>query len=226
VHSTQLFLAKADEGTVQYAFDHANNFTLLSVAPKKNKRVVFLFTTHSEKKREEDTGKEEINVFYNQENGGVDSHDQMCSLCTTARKTNRWPMRLFYGIIDSAAFNAFVIFTENVPNFGERKKEKRQKFLKELALALIIPHARQRFEVQQTPQDVKQVIRSCAFYRHLHQLQAPSSVIQHSARDAAFVPDQRTRKPNSSLISSITLCAKSTAKGCATNARSKSWTYR
>ena len=46
------FLAKADEGTVQYAFDHENNFTLLSVAPKKNKRVVFLSTVHSEKKRE------------------------------------------------------------------------------------------------------------------------------------------------------------------------------
>jgi len=61
------FLAKADEGTIQYAFDHANKFTLLSVAPKKNKRVVFLSTMHSEKKREEDTGKEEINVFYNQE---------------------------------------------------------------------------------------------------------------------------------------------------------------
>jgi len=76
------------------------------------------------KKRDEDTGKEEINVFYNQEKVGVDSHDQMCSLYTTARKTNRWPMRLFYGIIDSAALNAFVIFTENVPNFGEHKKEK------------------------------------------------------------------------------------------------------
>ena len=68
-------------------------------------------------------------------------------------------MRLFYGIIDSADLNAFVILTENVPNFGEHKKEKRQKFLKELALALVIPHARQRFEVQQTPQGVKQVIR-------------------------------------------------------------------
>ena len=44
------FLAKADGGTVQYAFDHTNNFTLLSVAPKKNKRVVFLSTMHSEKK--------------------------------------------------------------------------------------------------------------------------------------------------------------------------------
>ena len=31
------FLAKADEGTVQYAFDHTKNFTLLSVAPKKTK---------------------------------------------------------------------------------------------------------------------------------------------------------------------------------------------
>ena len=94
----------------------------MSVSPKKNKRVVFLFTVHSEKKRDEDTGKEEINVFYNQENGGVDSHDQICSLYTTARKTNRWPMRLFYGIIDSAALNTFVIFTGNVPNFGEHKR--------------------------------------------------------------------------------------------------------
>ena len=51
-------------------------------------------------------------------------------------------MRVFYGIIDNAAFNTFVIFTENVPSFGEHKKKKRQKFLKELALALIIPHAR------------------------------------------------------------------------------------
>jgi len=65
------FLTKADEGTVQYAFDHANNFTLLPVAPKKNKRVVFLSTMHSEKRRDENTGKEETDVFYNQEKGGV-----------------------------------------------------------------------------------------------------------------------------------------------------------
>jgi len=97
-----------------------------------------------------------------------------------ARKTNRWPMRLFYGITDSAALNAFVIFTENVPNFGERKKEKRQKFLKELALALIILHARQRFEVQQTPQDVKQDIRSCGILPAPSP--APSTTQCHSAQ--------------------------------------------
>jgi len=46
------FLAKADEGTVQYAFDHANNFTLLSVAPKKNKRVSLLVHYAFRNKRE------------------------------------------------------------------------------------------------------------------------------------------------------------------------------
>jgi hypothetical protein len=40
-----------------------------------------------------------------------------------------------------------------------------------------------------------------AFYqRHPHQLQAAPSVIQHSARDATFVPDQKSRKPNSSVM--------------------------
>jgi len=89
-------------------------------------------------------------------------------------------MRLFYGIIDSAALNAFFIFTENMPNCGEHKKEKRQKFLKELALALIIPQARQRFEVQQTPQDVKQVIRSCGILPATSP--APSTTQRHSAQ--------------------------------------------
>jgi len=51
------FLAKADELKVQYAFDHANNFTLLSVATKKNNRVVFLSTMHSEIKERRGYGK-------------------------------------------------------------------------------------------------------------------------------------------------------------------------
>jgi len=118
----------------------------------------------------------------------------MWSLYTTARKTNRWPMRLFYGIIENVALNAFVIFSENVPNCGERKKEKRQKFLKELALDLIIPHARQSFEVQQTPQDVKQVIRSCGILPAPSP--APSTTQRHSAqRKRCYIcPRSKDRK--------------------------------
>jgi len=103
-------------------------------------------------------------------------------------------MRLFYGIIDSSALNAFVIFTENLPNFGEHKKEKRQKFLKELVLALVIPHERQRFEVQQTPQDVKQVIRSCGILPAPSS--APSTTHLHSAqRNGCYIcPRSKDKK--------------------------------
>jgi hypothetical protein len=89
-------------------------------------------------------------------------------------------MRLFYGMTESAVLNAFVIFTENVPNIGENKKDKRQKFLKELAPALIIPHARQRLEVQKTPQHVKQVIGSCGILPAPSP--APSTTQRHSAQ--------------------------------------------
>jgi hypothetical protein len=84
-------------------------------------------------------------------------------------------------MIDSTALNAFVIFTENVPIFGEHKKDKHQKFFKELALALIIPHACQRLEVQQTPQDVKQVICSCGILPEAPS-PAPSTTQRHSAQ--------------------------------------------
>ena len=43
---------------------------------------------HAMPSHDDHTGKEEINAFYNEEKGGVDSHDQMCALYTTARKTN------------------------------------------------------------------------------------------------------------------------------------------
>ena len=126
------FLTKADAGTCQYTFDQGNTFTLLSIAPKKNKRVVFLSTMHATRSQDSVSGKDEINVFYNHEKGGVDSHDLMCTLHTTARKTNRWPMRVFYGIVDSSALNGFVIFTHNTPGLGGNRKDKRQKFLKKI----------------------------------------------------------------------------------------------
>ena len=74
------FLTKADAGICQYAFDHANNFTLLSIAPKKNKRVVFLSTMHATRSQDSVSAKEEINFFYNHEKGRIDSHDQR-ALC-------------------------------------------------------------------------------------------------------------------------------------------------
>ena len=78
-------LAKADERTVQYAYEHVNNFPLLSVAPKKNKRVIFLSTINSEKRWTRQREKKKIIVFYYQEKGGLGSHVQN-AVCTPRRE--------------------------------------------------------------------------------------------------------------------------------------------
>jgi len=57
------FLAKADEGTVQYAFDHANNFTLLSVAPKKQEGLLLVHYAFRKRKRDKETGKKKYMYF-------------------------------------------------------------------------------------------------------------------------------------------------------------------
>ena len=121
----KLFLVAAKEGIIHYGFDHENDFTLLSTTPKDKKRMIFLSTMHFEEIKIEPNGKEEINDFYNQTKGGVDSHDHKCFLYNTARKTNRWPMRIFYGIIDSALVNAFVIMKKNDPGSAGNRDDQR-----------------------------------------------------------------------------------------------------
>ena len=114
-----------------YFFDKQNDYTLLSVTPKKNMKVVFLSSMHQRKQSDHNT--KEINMYYNKTKGGVDSHDQQCSLFTTARRTNRRPMRLFYGILDCSIVNAFVIMSANVPAFAADKGDKRTYFMKSVA---------------------------------------------------------------------------------------------
>jgi len=145
-----------------------------------------------------------------------------CAACTPRQEkqtVGQWGS--FMEITDSAALNAFVIFTENVPSFGEHKRSDKNSWRNWPLLWSFHMHVRD----SKCSKHRKMWNRSfavAAIYQHPHQLQAPPSIIQHSARGATFVPDQRTRKPNSSVMSATTLCAKIMANGCATNARSKS----
>ena len=107
-------------------------------------------------------------MYYNKIKSGVDSHDQKCSLFTTARRTNRWPMRLFYGILDCSFVNAFVIMSANVPAFAANKRDKRTYFMKSVARSLIKLYAKQRLYGIQTPKQVRQIIESCGIKREGH----------------------------------------------------------
>lgn len=82
--------------------------------------------------------------FYNQTKCGTDVFDQLCGNYTCARACYRWPMRLFFGMLDQAGVNSCILY--NCRPSGETQS--RREFLKDLVFALIQPHLEER---EQTP---------------------------------------------------------------------------
>ena len=56
--------------------------------------------------------KPSIILFWNKTKGVLDTLDRMVRLYSTKRMTRRWPLILFYNMIDVTAINAFIIWQE------------------------------------------------------------------------------------------------------------------
>ena len=85
---------------------------ICSYCPKKGKIVLLLSSLHLEKGPEQGASrKPEIIIDYNKCKGGVDTMDQMVRTFSVKRMTRRWPMVVFYNMIDVSALNATVLWT-------------------------------------------------------------------------------------------------------------------
>ncbi|KAL7870844.1 hypothetical protein SRHO_G00083410 [Serrasalmus rhombeus] len=65
--------------------------------------------------QEESSGSDKkpiIILDYNKNKGGVDNLDKMTATYTCQRMTRRWPMVVFYNILDVSAYNAFVLWNQ------------------------------------------------------------------------------------------------------------------
>lgn len=102
-------------------------------------------------------GKPEIVEFYNETKGGVDAFDQMSAIYSCGRSTNRWPMCVFYGMVNTAAINSWVIHSENISASGGAPLNRR-KFMQEVAKAFIKPWAAQRLLTPTLSISLKRVI--------------------------------------------------------------------
>lgn len=120
--------------------------TLVSYAPKKNKSVILLSTMHNTPEVFEDVpgSKPYMILDYNSTKGAVDAFDQQISIYSSHHKTRRWPMRLFYFILDAAALNSFVIWNMYNQTWrdhaGSRRLDKRRLYITEAAHDLMQPH--------------------------------------------------------------------------------------
>lgn len=108
---------------------------------------------HSTKAIYQESQKPEIVEFYNFTKGGVDALDEKCAKMSTSRRSRRWPLTIFYTILNIASVNAYIIYS----NFST-KKLKRLYFVKNLARQLVSEHLERRLVNTHLPRALRQNI--------------------------------------------------------------------
>lgn len=99
-------------------FGFTSDCTLVSYIPKKGKNVILLSSFHHHDDIDPETGdaqKPVIITKYNETKGGVDVVDKLSASYNCARTTRRWPMVIFYVLLNIAGINAQVIYSANNP---------------------------------------------------------------------------------------------------------------
>ncbi|KAH9638302.1 hypothetical protein HF086_007405 [Spodoptera exigua] len=108
---------------------------------------------HNDAAIDADTGdkrKPEIISYYNRTKNGVDLVDKMYSLYDVSRNSKRWPVTVFYNLINLSAVNALCIHSAN-KNF---EFVRRRDFLIDLALAWMKPLALERSDKKTLPRSL------------------------------------------------------------------------
>ncbi|GAV06247.1 hypothetical protein RvY_16268-1 [Ramazzottius varieornatus] len=93
-------------------------------------KVILRFSDIDESSKEE---KPEIVMEYNRTKAGVDTLDQLTGNYSCRRKTSRWPMALFYDILDISALDAYIIWCEINPGWNSTLPTKRRMFLQDVS---------------------------------------------------------------------------------------------
>ncbi|UYV78370.1 hypothetical protein LAZ67_16001089 [Cordylochernes scorpioides] len=126
---------KRESGTSIFGFSGTK--TLVSYVPKKRKSVILISSMHHDNKCDKTTGKPDIIMDYNLTKGSVDTIDQMVSNFSTSCRSRRWPLALFYALLDITALNSYIIF-----NYQIDKKDQKERitFIVDLGRSLIDEH--------------------------------------------------------------------------------------
>ena len=107
------------ENVEKAKFCFNDKLTMLSYQSKPHKNVILLSTMHV---GEDFIGnKPEMIHFYNSTKGGVDAFDQMSAQMSCSRKTRRWPLCIFYGMLNTTIINSWIIFKENTTEDCKRR---------------------------------------------------------------------------------------------------------
>jgi len=109
------------------AFYSCDSLNLVKYQAKQTKTVVVLSTLHKGAACQTEGKKTpESILYYNENKCGVDMLDSMCRQMSTKAGCRRWPLAIFFNILDIAGINAWIIFRKTQGSCISRRKFLRQ----------------------------------------------------------------------------------------------------
>ena len=143
-----------DIGESVALFNYSAKVTVVCHRANQHKRVKLISTVHH-KPTVIENKKTDVQMFYNATKGGVDSFDQMCSTHSCSRKTQRWPLCLFYGMLNIVMVNSYILYSSKTPS-----PKARRHFDIEMAESLCRPWATKRLHDSHLPRQLRTIIES------------------------------------------------------------------
>lgn len=135
-------------------FGFKDDCTIVSYCERKKKPVVLLSSMHHDDAIDESTGELKKPVIisdYNRTKIGVDIIDQMIQNYNVARNTKRWPMVIFYDLLNISGINAMCVYKANNP----MQIIDRASFIEKFAWELIRPQIEFRATILQLPKEIR-----------------------------------------------------------------------
>lgn len=182
-----LFVNTRQRPVCSSIFGFSESGVLVSYVPRKYKNVLLYSTVHSDDRIDEathDQNKPEIVTFYNKTKGGVDVVDEMISLYTVSRITCRWPLTIFFCLLNIGGINSQIIYFANTNH-----KLDRRIYLKQLAIELMKPFAMSRLSLVNLSSDLKRSMRKFAGIP-----EEEASTSTNVTGMCAFCPRRKNRK--------------------------------
>ncbi|GLV46045.1 uncharacterized protein CBL_05132 [Carabus blaptoides fortunei] len=171
-------------------FGFTTTITMMSYVPKKGKSVMLISTLHKDTAIDKESGdaqKAELLTFYNMTKGGVDTNDKLCATYNVGRRTRRWPVAIFFHLINVCAINALVIY--NSGNNGNPLN--RREFLKKLGRELAEPFQRERMDDPHIPRNIRKRL-----YTHFDEetvVEPPAAAVPKTKKRCHICPRSKNK---------------------------------
>lgn len=191
-----MFASPRNRSCFSSIFGYTKDETLVSYVPKKGKTVLMLSSMHTSSKEvsDEPEKKPEVILFYNKTKSGVDVIDKLCATYNVARSTRRWPMVIFYHLMNIAGVNSRIIFLAN-----KNKIATRRDYLKELAQSLVEDQLKIRAQSTSLPVEIKNMLEK-------YKPQEPEPETSITSKKRRCQPCYRQTKKSKSTIYSCEKC--------------------